>query len=396
MATQGRTLQVFIAADTQKFRKGLDDAERKMTGFQGAIGGLAGSFKNMLGPAMLGAGIAAGALATKFAVDGVQAALAQEEANKKLSDSFEAVGIAQDTQKALDYVDALQRASGVSEENLLPALTQLATKTGEFSTAQNLLNIALDVAARTGKPVEEVSTALAKAYDGNFKSLKSMVPELSAATIKTGDLKLVTDELQKLFGGAASSQAETFQGKIERLKIGAGELQESFGEGFLNGIQEAMDKLGGEDSLGQTMKDLEPTMEKLGEDFGTLIGDLALITLEVGNAFRAFKEWTSGMGAIGSAIETYLIGPIRVLAIALRELNALRGAGDTPGGVTFGSPGAGLRPGSTGGGNFAATPMGAAPVSTSRAPSTVAPVTALNNAMKAQATRTSGKVRLLA
>lgn len=396
MATQGRTLQVFIAADTQKFRKGLDDAQTRMGGFQGAIGGLAGSFKNMLGPAMLGAGIAAGALATQFAIDGVQAAMEQEAANKKLADAFAAVGIAQDTEKAKAYVDELQRATGVSEDELLPALTQLATKTGEFGTAQELLNTALDVSARTGKPVSEVAQALVKAYDGNFKSLKNLVPELDAAAIKSGDLKLVTDELQKLFGGAASSQAETFKGKIDRLKLGADELKESFGEGFLKGIQEAMDKLGGADSLGQTMKDLEPTMTQLGEDFGLLIGDLALITTEVGNAYQAFKDWKDGMGVIGSAIETYLIGPIRVLAIALENLNRLRGAGDTPGGVTFGSPGAGLQPGSTGGGDFAPRSMAVAPVSTSRAPSTVAPVTALSNAMRAQATRTSGKVRLLA
>lgn len=396
MATQGRTLQVFIAADTQKFRKGLDDAERRMGGFQGAIGGLAGSFKNMLGPAMLGAGIAAGALATQFAIDGVQAAMEQEAANKKLADAFAAVGIAQDTEKAKAYVDELQRATGVSEDELLPALTQLATKTGEFGTAQELLNTALDVSARTGKPVSEVAQALVKAYDGNFKSLKNLVPELDAATIKSGDLKLVTDELQKLFGGAASSQAETFKGKIDRLKLGADELKESFGEGFLKGIQEAMDKLGGTDSLGQTMQDLEPVMMKLGENLGLLIGDLATITIEAGNAYKAFTEWKDGMGPIGTAIDQLLVSPLTRLADALRAINALRGAGDTPGGVTFGSPGAGLRPGSTGGGNFAATPMGAAPVSTTRAPSTVAPVTALNSAMKAQANRTSGKVRLLA
>ena len=338
MTNQGRTLQIIVAADTKKLRDGLDDAERKMSGFQGAIGGLAGSFKNMLGPAMLGAGIAAGALATQFAVDGVQAAMEQEAANKKLADAFAAVGIAQDTEKAKAYVDELQRATGVSEDELLPALTQLATKTGEFGTAQELLNTALDVSARTGKPVSEVAQALVKAYDGNFKSLKNLVPELDAATIKSGDLKLVTDELQKLFGGAASSQAETFKGKIDRLKLGADELKESFGEGFLKGIQEAMDKLGGTDSLGQTMQDLEPVMMKLGENLGLLIGDLATITIEAGNAYKAFTEWKDGMGPIGTAIDQLLVSPLARLADALRAINALRGAGDTPGGVTRSSP----------------------------------------------------------
>jgi hypothetical protein len=390
---QGRTLQVFIAADTKRFRDGLDDAERRMGGFQGALGGLAGSFKNMLGPAMLGAGVAAGALATQFAVDGVQAAMAQEEANAKLARAFAAVGLAQDVEKAKAYVDEMQRATGVSEENLMPALTTLATKTKDLETAQNLLGIALDTSQAKGIPLETVTAAIAKAMDGNTTSLGRLIPELDKAALKTGGLEGATDQLQALFGGAAATQAETFKGKIDILKTGVGELQESFGEGFLGAIQTAMDKLNGEDSLGQTMQDLEPIMFDLGEQLGTLLGDLALITIEAGKAYTAFTEWKDGMGPIGQAIDLLLVSPITRLADALRELNRLRGAGDTPAGVTFGSPQAGLTASNTGGGDF--TPVGRASVSSSRTPTIVAPLTALSKATASQARRTGGKVVLL-
>lgn len=393
MATQGRTLQVFIAADTRGFRQGLDDAERRMGGFQGALGGLAGSFKNMLGPAMLGAGVAAGALATQFAVDGVQAAMAQEEANAKLARAFEAVGLAQDVEKAKAYVDQMQRATGVSEENLMPALTTLATKTKDLETAQNLLGIALDTSQAKGIPLENVTKAIAKAMEGNTTALGKLIPELDQAALKTGGLEGATNQLQALFGGAAATQAETFKGKIDRLKIGAGELQEAFGTGFLDGIQTAMDKLGGEDSLGQTMKDLEPTIQSLGLSVGTFLGDVATLTFEVGKAMQAFNEWKDSMGPVGKAIDLFLLGPIRLLAAAVRELNALTAASNLPSGVAMGSPNAGLTASNTGGGNF--TPLGPAPISSTRTPTVVAPLTALSKATASQARRTGGKVVLL-
>ena len=63
----GKTLTIYLAADLKKFNSGMTQA-------QGGLKGFANSLKNMLGPAAIGAGIALGALATKMAIDGVQAA----------------------------------------------------------------------------------------------------------------------------------------------------------------------------------------------------------------------------------------------------------------------------------------------------------------------------------
>jgi hypothetical protein len=58
----GKTLTIFLAADLKKFNQGTAQAQ---TGLKG----LAGTMKNLLGPAAIGAGIAIAGLATKMAVD---------------------------------------------------------------------------------------------------------------------------------------------------------------------------------------------------------------------------------------------------------------------------------------------------------------------------------------
>lgn len=389
----GRTLQVFIAADTKKFRDGLDDAERRMGGFQGALGGLAGSMKNMLGPAMLGAGIAAGALATQFAVDGVKAAMEQEEANAKLARAFEAVGLSQDVEKAKAYVDELQRATGIGEDKLMPALTQLATKTGDLGEAQKLLELAMDASAAKGLDLESVTKAMTLAVGGNTTSLTKLLPELDKTAISTGGVEEATKQMSDLFGGAAATNAETLKGKMDRVFIAADEVKEAFGTGFLEGIQGAMDQLGGEDGLQKTFEDLEPVIQDVGREIGYLLTDLALIITTVGDAKRSFDDWAKSMPvveavvkAMGDTVKNFLLGPLVAAADALRFIQSATGG--TPAASMPYVPGAV----STGGGNFATgQALGPAP----RTPTVVAPLTALSAATRNQARRTSGKVVVL-
>ena len=75
-----------------------------------------------------------------------------------------------------DYITTLSQAVGVADDELRPALGKLATATKDVGKAQDLLNIALDVSAQTGKPLEAVTTGLAKAYGGNLGALKKLIP----------------------------------------------------------------------------------------------------------------------------------------------------------------------------------------------------------------------------
>jgi hypothetical protein len=249
----------------------------------------------------------------------------------------------------------------------------------------------LETAKAKGEPLEPIVKALAKAYGGNYDSLLKLVPELDKTAIKSGDVYDATNALQKLFGGTAAEQAETFKGKIDRMKLGMGELQEAFGTGFLNAVQGGMDKLNGADSFGQTMRDMEPTFESMGEWLGTLLSDLAVIADNTKTVMDAFNAWKDSIPGLSTVLNALTMGPIRILSDALRELNRLMGQSPIAEGAPERTPNVPSR----GGVGYQPTTLGPAPVSSTRTPTVVAPVSGLAKATASQALRTSGKVRLL-
>jgi ABC-type transporter Mla subunit MlaD len=171
-----------------------------------------------------------------------------------------------------DFIDKTQRASGVADDQLRPALGQLAAATGNLYDAQNLLNLALDVSAGTGRDLTSVTAALSRAANGQTTSLRRLAPSIDGAVLKTGDLTKITGELTRLFGGQAEARANTFAGTIDRLTIAADELMEAFGKGFLDSFQEGLG--GSTEDLMDTLQDLEPQMEQIGGTIGKLAGTI--------------------------------------------------------------------------------------------------------------------------
>jgi hypothetical protein len=127
----------------------------------------------------------------------------------------------------------MARATGVADDQLRPALSRLALSTGSVSKAQELLSLALDISTQTGKPLEGVANALGKAYDGNTAALGRLGIGLTAAELKSMSFTDVQTKLSDLFGGAAAKNAQTFQGRMDRLKVAFDEGVESIGTRLL-------------------------------------------------------------------------------------------------------------------------------------------------------------------
>jgi hypothetical protein len=226
-----RTLKLSILADVDNLKKELDKGSKEVEGFGGKLEKFSAAAK----AAFLAAGAAALAYAGKLAVEGVQAAIADEAAQKRLETALKnATGATNNQIAAVEkQITKLSLATGVADDDLRPALQKLATATGDVDEAQKLLNLALDISAGTGKDVETVSLALAKAYDGNTGAITRLGVGLSAAEVKALGFEGTTDRLQKLFGGAATTQAETFEGRIARVKVAFDEAKESVGAALL-------------------------------------------------------------------------------------------------------------------------------------------------------------------
>ena len=234
-----RTLKLSILADVADLKKNLDTGSKEVEGF----GGKLEKFGKVAAAAFAAAAAAAAAYAVKLAVDGVKAAIEDEAAQLRLANALKNVTGATQAQISAVEEQILKTslATGVADDQLRPALQRLATATGSVTQSQDLLNLALDISAATGKSVESVSNALGKAYEGNTSSLSRLGVGLSTAEIKTLGLEGTVKQLAETFGGAATVQANTFEGQIARLKVGFDEAKESVGAALLPTLKNLLD-----------------------------------------------------------------------------------------------------------------------------------------------------------
>lgn len=278
-----KTLTIYLAADIKKLTGGLNQAQAQMNGFQRGMSNLSNSMSAMLGPALIGAGVAAGALAVSLGVDGVQAAMADDAAASKLAKTMENLGLSQDTAAAEAQIDVMQRQLGIADDLLRPSFEKLARAYGDTSEALDMLALATDIAAGTGRSLDQVTQALTRAAGGSATALGRIAPELDKNILKSGDMNAITQALSDTFTGQAQKAAQTYQGQLNRLAIGFDELKESFGKGFLSGLDGADGKA---DELMRTLSELEPKMEKLGE----ATFDVGVALLNTGNTMIDVKN----------------------------------------------------------------------------------------------------------
>lgn len=222
-----RTLKLSILADVDDLKKKLNQGETEVSGFSDKLG----DFGKKAAAAFAVAAAAAATYAAKLAVDGVKAAIEDEKAQLKLATTLKNVTGATDDQIASveKQIDSLARANGIADDELRPSFERLVRATNDVTKAQDLQKLALDVAAGSGKSLQTVSDALAKAYDGNTGALSRLGVGLSANELKTMTFEEVTKSLSDTFKDQASAQAETFEGKMARLTVAFDEAKEGIG-----------------------------------------------------------------------------------------------------------------------------------------------------------------------
>ena len=235
MVAQSRTLKLSILADVDQLKKSLNSANNDVEGSSNKLG----DFSKKAGLAFAAAGAAAGAYAIKLAVDGVKAAIEDEAAQIRLATSLQnATGATNEMIASVEkQILKTSLATGVTDDKLRPALSRLALSTGDVTKAQDLLSLALDISQATGKGLDSVANSLGKAFDGNTAALGKLGIGLSSAELKSMSFTEVQTKLSDLFGGAAAANADTYAGKIARLKVGFSEAKETLGFALLPQVE---------------------------------------------------------------------------------------------------------------------------------------------------------------
>lgn len=267
-------VKITFDADFDELKKGVKGAENEVSGFSDKIG----KFGKVAAAAFAAASVAAVAYAGKLAIDGVKSAIADEAAQKKLQLTLQNVTGATDAQvKATEqYITKTQLAFGVTDTDLRPSLERLARATGDVDKATKLQTLALDISAGSGKSLEAVTNALAKAQEGNTASLGKLGVGLSAAQLKTLSMDEITKKLADTFENQASAKADTFQGKMARLSQAFDEGKETVGgfildaitplvSGFVDKVIPALSKMS--ESLGKDLAQPLNTVKGILTDF---------------------------------------------------------------------------------------------------------------------------------
>jgi hypothetical protein len=327
-------VKITFDADFDQLRQGVKGASNEVESF----GSKVTDFGKKMGAAFAVAAAAAGAYAIKIGVEGVKAAIADEKAQTQLAIALEnATGATTAQIKATeDYILKTSLATGVTDDALRPALGRLVRSTGDVTQAQDLLAQALDIASATGKPLETVSNALGKAYDGNTASLGKLGIGLSAAELKTMSFQQVQGRLSDLFGGAAAANADTYSGRIARMQIAFDEAKETIGFALLP-ILERLMKFINQIAL--------PAINAMSSGFGLDKGGIGSAITTLGNIIvntftpiwnglvKAFDSVKSAIGdnldafkEFGGYIATYLAPVIgTVLGGALQVVGKIAG-----------------------------------------------------------------------
>jgi hypothetical protein len=204
---------------------------------------------------------AASVALTAYTKKSISAALADEKAQKSLTQTLKNLGLAYTSLGVTKYIDSLQRATGVSEDELRPAFQKLVLVLGDVGKAQSALSLAMDISAGTGKDLSAVSMALAKGYSGQTTALSRLGAGLDKALLASGDMEAITAQLSKLFAGQALTAAKTYSGQMAILQVSAQEASETIGFALINSIVD----LGGQDGVKTLASQMEATATATAE-----------------------------------------------------------------------------------------------------------------------------------
>ena len=253
------------------------------------------------------------------AVDAVKAFMEDDKAAQLLATSLRNTTGATDAQiKSVEaFITKTSIAAAVSDDELRPAMDKLVRGTGDVTKAQDLMNLALDISAGTGKDLGAVSDALSKAFNGQLGPLKKLDPALATLIENGARTDEVFAALGNTFKGAASTSANTASGKMKSFSIQMGEFKESVGAAVFPIVDKLLPAF-------KSVADFVTNNTTLVVTLGAVIGGLAIAIIAVNAATTAWAATTKAFQAIQAAFNAVMaLNPIFLMAVAIAAIIAI-------------------------------------------------------------------------
>jgi hypothetical protein len=287
-------MAIYLPIVTQFNSKGLKQAEKGFKDLEGAQA----KAKYALGKANKYAAVALGGLTVALG-DAVKGAMEDEQAQKLLARQLEKTTGATSAQiKGMeDYITTQGKLKGTTDDELRPALAGLVRATKDIGKAQELANLAQDVAIAKGMSLETVTKAMEKAYGGNMTALAKLSPELKQMIKDGASMDEVMAEMSKTFGGAAVDSANTAAGSMKRLGVALGEAKEGVGAALLPILEKALPVL---QKFATWAQDNPTLITAVAIAFGVMAA--SIVAVNAAMALNPAVLITAGIIALGVAL----------------------------------------------------------------------------------------------
>ncbi len=291
----------------------------------GKLGGAMTTFGAIAGTVAVGVVAVGGAL-----YDAAQAAAQDQKSSAALDKTLQSVtkSTKKQVDAAEDWIDKLQRASGVADDTLRPALAQLVRATGDVTQSEKMLQLALDISAGTGRDLQSVTIALGKAYGGNTAGLAKLGVAVKDTHGKTLSYSAIVDKLSQQFSGQATAAANTYEGKMARLGIAFDEFKESIGYKVLPILESFADWM---TTTGEPA--LERMTAALQEYLAPALAQVRKSFADMGRTVKENKQFFDDLATVGIPVLKAGFGAlgmqIRGAAVVLAAFGKVGGAIDS-------------------------------------------------------------------
>jgi len=274
MAKTKDSVVVELRAENQKLKADLNKAKGTVKGFGSST---TAAFKKI--------GIAAAAAfgtakIISFVKTGITEFAKFDRSMTQITNKIERAGQGFDgmADQVENYIRSAEEASRFSKFELAASLDDLLLKTGDYNTALQLNEKAMDLAVAGNISLQTASQALSLAYEGNTSGVSQIARVMGMATEDAKDLNKVFAELEKSTKGVARSEV---------------------------GMATELDKLN---------NSLNDGAELIGEEVGPMLVKFArflvgMFTESVRFVIKLFKTWWVWLKTIGEFINLTM-GPL--------------------------------------------------------------------------------------
>jgi hypothetical protein len=327
--------------------KGIERARKEFANLETA--GQKAGF--LVRKAFLPAVAAIGGLAVAL-TDATKAAAEDAAAQAQLALTLRNVTAASNEQIASveQSIAAMSMASGIADDQLRPAFEALTRGTKDIATSMRDMTLVTDIATATNRPLVDVADALAKAYQGNYRGLQQLTPEMKELVKDGASMDQIMQVLTGTFGGATKAFADTAQGGFARLSVAINETKEAIGAALLPLVERALPVLNKfaawaannpnaflaiAAAIGAVAASIVAVnIAMLANPFGLVAAGIAALVVGIVYLYNKFEWFRTGFNALMNglitAIETFANNSIDALNLVITAMNYINPLQDIP------------------------------------------------------------------